>query len=86
MLGVTMPPEEDEPQPITAADAAERLRLKPATIRSWAHRYGARKHGTYKRQTVYDWPDLATIDYCIHAGRRVPATAEERDKLRPAAA
>lgn len=81
--GVIMPSEDEHPEPVTAAIAAERLRLKPATIRSWGRRYGARKHGTFKNQTVYDWHDLKTIDSCIHAGKRVPVTPEERDTLRP---
>ncbi|MEU6709974.1 hypothetical protein ABZ897_00730 [Nonomuraea sp. NPDC046802] len=80
-----MSPEEEQPEPVTAAMAAARLKLKPATIRCWARRYAARKQGTDKNRTVYDWHDLKTIDACINAGRPVPATPEERDTLRPAA-
>lgn len=78
--GVVMPSE--EPEPVTAAIAAERLGCKPATIRSWAFRYAARKHGRYGKQTVYDWHDLKTIGRCLHRGDDVPATPEERDELR----
>lgn len=82
LSGVVMPFEEREP--VTAAMAAERLGCRPATIRSWAFRYAARKHGTHRKQTVYDWRDLATIARQLHRGEPVPATPEERDELRAA--
>lgn len=81
-----MLPEAEQPEPVTAAIAAARLRLKPVTIRTWAHRYGARKQGRYKGRTVYDWHDLKTIDRCLERGEKVPATPEERDELRAQAA
>lgn len=74
----------EKPEPVTAAIAAERLGCRPATIRSWAFRYAARKHGTYEKQTVYDWHDLKTIGRCLHRSEDVPATPEERDELRAA--
>ncbi|GAA3172624.1 hypothetical protein [Nonomuraea roseoviolacea] len=73
-----------DPEPITAADAALRLRKDPATIRSWGSRYQARKLGRHDRRTYYDYNDLATIDGCIARGEDVPETAELRDQLRAA--
>lgn len=80
--GVSMPPKEERPEPVTADIAALRLGKSTGTIRCWAVRYEARKHGTFKGKTVYDWLDLSTIGRCIHIGERVPATPEERDELR----
>lgn len=79
--GVMMLPEE-KPEPVTVDIAARRLGKRPGTIRSWATRYRARKHGTYKGRTVYDWHDLSTIGACVNLGERVPATPEQRDRLR----
>ncbi|MEV4079707.1 hypothetical protein AB0J43_05380 [Nonomuraea fuscirosea] len=70
--------------PVTARQAAERLEREPCTIRKWASRYQARVLGRAGRETVYDYADLATIEWCIWAGREVPATPEERDELRAA--
>jgi hypothetical protein len=80
--GVIMPSEEENPEPVTVDIAARRLGKQPATIRCWARRYAARKHGTYKGRTVYDWHDLSTIGACVHVGEPVPATPELRDDLR----
>jgi hypothetical protein len=73
-------------EPATVADAAARLRKRPGTIRCWATRYDARKLGTVKGRTVYDYADLATIDACIHRGDPVPPTPEGRDEIRAARA
>ncbi|SEU46492.1 hypothetical protein SAMN05421811_12750 [Nonomuraea wenchangensis] len=70
--------------PVTAAMAAQRLGRSPTTIRLWAHRYAARTLGRDGRQVVYDYDDLATIEWCIWAGHVVPLTPEERDELRAA--
>lgn len=70
------------PEPITAVDAAQRLRRDAATIRSWGTRYQARKLGRVDRRTYYCWNDLATIDGCLTRGEPVPATPEHRDGLR----
>lgn len=73
---------EEKPEPVTVDIAARRLGKQPGTIRSWATRYAARKHGTYKGRTVYDWHDLSTIGRYIHLGEPVPDTPELRDELR----
>ncbi|MCF6467367.1 hypothetical protein FAF44_02920 [Nonomuraea sp. MG754425] len=69
---------------MTARQAAERLEREPCTIRKWAQRYQARVLGRAGRETVFDFADLATIEWCIWASREVPATAEDRDELRAA--
>ncbi|TYB71200.1 hypothetical protein FXF51_01825 [Nonomuraea sp. PA05] len=70
--------------PVTARQAAERLEREPCTIRQWAHRYKVRALGRAGRETVYDYGDLATIEWCIWDGQEVPATPEDRDELRAA--
>jgi hypothetical protein len=72
------------PAPVTARLAAERLGREPCTIRKWASRYRARVLGRAGRETVYDYADLALIEWCIWAGCPVPPTVEERDELRAA--
>ncbi|WP_188197262.1 hypothetical protein [Nonomuraea sp. SYSU D8015] len=72
------------PSPVTAREAARRLEREPCTIRKWASRYKARILGRAGRETVYDYADLALIEWCIWAGRPVPTTAEDRDELRAA--
>ncbi|TMR97881.1 hypothetical protein [Nonomuraea basaltis] len=54
--------------PVTARGAARRLEREPCTIRKWASRYYARVLGRAGRETVYDYADLATIEWCIWAG------------------
>lgn len=71
-----------DPEPVTAQQAASRLHRQPVTIRQWGRRYQARQLGTVDRCSYYDFADLATIDACLHRGQRVPATPEERDRLR----
>jgi hypothetical protein len=75
--GVTL-----DPDPITAQAAAALLGRQPVTIRQWARRYQARQLGTVDRAVYYDYADLAAIDGCMHRGEEVPATPEERDRLR----
>jgi hypothetical protein len=69
---------------VTARQAGERLGREPCTIRKWASRYKARTLGRAGRETVYDYNDLATIEWCIWADHHVPATPEDRDELRAA--
>lgn len=52
------------------------------TIRQWARRYQARQLGIIDRAVFYDYADLATIDGCMARGDEVPATPEDRDRLR----
>ncbi|MFD1544932.1 hypothetical protein [Nonomuraea guangzhouensis] len=40
--------------------------------------------GRAGRETVYDYDDLAVIEWCIWAGHSVPTTPEDRDELRAA--
>jgi hypothetical protein len=70
--------------PVTARQAAQRLEREPCTIRKWASRYRARTLGRAGREQVYDYDDLATIEWCIWIGRPVPPTADHRDELRAA--
>lgn len=70
------------PEPITAVDAAQRLRKKPITIRQWARRYNALQLGKDGRAVYYDYNDLATIDGCIARGDDIPNTPEGRERLR----
>ncbi|RCG31959.1 hypothetical protein DQ384_05295 [Sphaerisporangium album] len=78
-----MPPVLDEPpEPVTVKIAAQRLRKRPGTIRSWGTRYGARKLAQHERCTVYDWHDLKVIARQVDLGEPVPQTPEERDELR----
>ncbi|MGR6921187.1 hypothetical protein ACU635_43685 [[Actinomadura] parvosata] len=70
--------------PVTARQAAERLGREPCTIRKWAQRYRVRVLGRAGRETVYDYDDLATIEWCIWAGHDIPLTVDARDELRAA--
>ncbi|MBF8186341.1 hypothetical protein ITP53_11385 [Nonomuraea sp. K274] len=72
-------------EPITLADAAERLDVNRSTLGVWAHRYRARRLLRTGRSAYYDFWDLAAIELCLRTGRRVPTTAHERDELRQAA-
>lgn len=68
-------------EPLTAQQAATRLRVPVSRIYVWAHRYHARK--VRRGRTVwYDWHDLKTIERCIRLGEVVPDTPEQRDQLR----
>jgi hypothetical protein len=67
---------------ITIAQAAARLGQPEPTVRVWASRHHARKLLKLGKTAWYDWLDIATIARCLHRGERVPATPEERDKIR----
>ncbi len=70
------------PERITIADAAGRLGIPEPTVRVWASRHHARKLLKLGKTAWYDWPDLATIARQLRRGEKVPATPEERDRLR----
>jgi len=72
-----MPPEEDT-EPVTAAQAGNRLGKAPATIRYWAIRYNARQFKRVSRAMYYDMHDLAVIEREIRHGHPVPKTPEGR--------
>lgn len=78
-----MPPEEDV-EPVTAVEAAERLGRAPSTIRCWALRYQARQLKKIGKRVYYDFADLGLIHRELQHGHPVPATPEERyaDRLR----
>ncbi|MGC5012538.1 hypothetical protein ACLQ2R_17380 [Streptosporangium sp. DT93] len=67
--------------PVPLAVASERLGVREATIRVWGTRYKVRK-AKVLGVIYWDYVDLAAIDGYIHRGEPVPATPEERDRLR----
>ena len=72
-------------EPITIAEAAERLSRPTRTVRTWASRYRARRLlvlGQVGSHAWYDWHDLKTIARQLNLGEKVPPTPEERDRLR----
>lgn len=72
-------PHENLPEPVTAADAGQRLGGRAAsTIRWWAKRYNAVQIQRWGRAIYYDMNDLRVIEREIHHGHPVPATPEER--------
>lgn len=76
---------QEKREPVTIAEAAQRLDKVERTVRTWASRYHARKllkPGRVGRTAYYDWHDLATIARQIYLGEPVPATPEERDVIR----
>jgi hypothetical protein len=73
---------DDVPIPVTFEQAAEDLERSPSAIRDWVTRYAARRIGKVGRRMYLDYRDLAVIDACMHRGKAVPATPEERDELR----
>lgn len=75
---------DDPPIPVTAVEAGKRLDRTPATIRQWARRYQADQIERMGHAVYYDFRDLSTIENCIYRGDPVPATPEERDRLRAA--
>lgn len=79
--GVHMLPREDI-EPVTAAQAAERLGRASATIRSWAVRYGARQLRKVGKRVYYDMRDLRVIEREILHGHPVSATWQERAAIR----
>lgn len=72
----------DNPCPVTAYEAAERLDRAPPTIHLWAIRYAARQLGKIDRKVYYDFNDLAVIEREIRHGHPVPATPGERAGIR----
>lgn len=76
-----MPPEEDV-EPVTAVEAAERLGRAPSTIRCWALRYQARQLKKIGKRVYYDFADLALIHRELNHGHTVPATPDERAAIR----
>ncbi|MET8866517.1 hypothetical protein ABZW11_26565 [Nonomuraea sp. NPDC004580] len=66
---------------IPLPEAAELLRRSESTLRVWGTRYKARRVKVLGR-VHWDYADLATIDGCIRRGEPVPATPEERDRVR----
>lgn len=62
-------------------EAAQLLHRSASTLRVWGTRYNARRVRVLGR-VHWDYRDLATIDGCIRRGDPVPATPEERDRLR----
>ena len=74
---------QDPRDPVTIAQAAQRLDRPEATLRVWASRHHARKIPFKPGKTAwYDYNDLAAIDGYLYRGERVPPTPEERDGLR----
>jgi hypothetical protein len=73
---------EDGTAPVTAYEAGEILRKAPSTIHLWAVRYGARKLRMVGRKRYYDFNDLVVIERELRHGHKVPATPEERAKIR----
>ncbi|SET49738.1 hypothetical protein [Nonomuraea wenchangensis] len=71
-------------EPITIAEAAERLDKPEPLVRCWASRYRGRRLLKVGKTVYYDWLDLCTIGRQIHIGQKVPPSPEERDELRAA--
>ncbi|HEY9440144.1 MAG TPA: hypothetical protein VIS29_16165 [Streptomyces sp.] len=72
----------DVPEPVTLADAAERLARPWSTIRDWPARYKARKVGQVGRRVYYDYGDLSAIDALKNLGLKILSTPAERDEWR----
>lgn len=72
---------QERPEPVTAAEAAKRLRIPVGRVYVWANRYKARK-ARLGKTAWYDWHDLKTIARQVHVGEPVPGTPEERDAIR----
>lgn len=71
----------ERPEPVTAAEAAQRLRVPVGRVYVWVNRYNARKTRLGKT-AWYDWHDLKTIARQLHVGEPVPKTPQERDEIR----
>lgn len=72
---------EDDVEPVTVYDAAERLGKAPSTIHLWALRYNARRVGKHGRRVYFDFADLAVIEREIRHGHDVPPTPEARAEI-----
>jgi hypothetical protein len=77
-----LPNDGRRPEPVTAEKAAERLRRAPSTIRYWVTHYNARRLGKHGRKMYYDYNDLYVIEREIYHEHDVPATWQERAKIR----
>jgi len=73
---------QEKREPVTIAQAAERLGKPEPTVRVWASRHHARKLPKLGKTAWYDWHDLKTIARQLNLGLAVPATPEERDEIR----
>ena len=69
-------------EPVTIAQAAERLGKPEPTVRVWASRHHALKLRKLGKTAWYDWHDLKTIVRQLNLGLPVPRTPEERDRIR----
>ncbi|GAA0969843.1 hypothetical protein GCM10009555_017690 [Acrocarpospora macrocephala] len=82
-----MPPALQTTQWATRADAAQRLGKARGTIASWITRYGVRKRKNRDDVMVYDYDDLAIIEWFIRidwygqTGEQIPATPAERARV-----
>lgn len=68
--------------PVTIAQAAERLHKPEPIVRVWASRHHARKLAKTGKTVWYDFNDLSTIEAFLYRGERVPKTPEQRDEHR----
>lgn len=75
-------PVADRRDPVTIAQAAQRLRKPEPSVRVWASRHQARKLAKTGKTVWYDFNDLATIEAFLYRRERVPATPELRDAYR----
>ena len=74
-------PSDEQPEPVTAKQAADRLDKAPSTIRCWVGRYGARQLKKVGRVVYYDYLDLTVIDRELKHGHTVPPTWQERAEI-----
>lgn len=72
----------DRREPVTIAEAAQRLHKPQPIIRVWASRHSARKLAKTGKTVWYDFADLATIEAFLYRRERVPQTPELRDAYR----
>lgn len=72
----------DDVEPVTAAQAAQRLERARGTIGAWVTRYQVLSVGTVNGTSYYDYVDLAIIEREIRLHRPVPDTWVARRELR----
>lgn len=77
-----LPSDRPRLEPVTAEEAAERLRRSPSTIRYWVTHYDARRLGTHGRKMYYDYNDLMVIERELYHEHPIPATWQERAEIR----
>jgi hypothetical protein len=75
-------PPEDEVEPVTAVQAADRLNRAASTIRCWVSRYNALQLRKVGKRMYYDYNDLYVIDREMYHGHPIPATWQERAEIR----